>query len=85
MTNRVTGMTRCVGAAFIPCEIFLFLPAVNVGEYRAGDVVPYGEDGAGDGRHRKRRKCSRSKACGKSGVLHADFDGERLRFGCREF
>ena len=63
----------------------LFPPAVNIRQNRAGNVVPYGEDGAGNSRHGKARERGRSKACSESGILHADFDGECLRLGCREF
>ena len=47
--------------------------------------MPYGEDGAGDGRHGERRECRGGKACRKSRILHADFDGEGLRLGRRKF
>ena len=46
--------------------------------------MPYGEDGARHGSHGKRRESRGSKACGKSGILHANFDGERLRLRRRE-
>ena len=63
----------------------LFPPAVNIRQNRTRDVMPHGEYGAGNSRHGKARERSRRKACRKSGVLHADFDGKRLRLGCREF
>lgn len=47
--------------------------------------MPYGEYGARNGRHGKRRECGACKACGEAGILHADFDGKRLRLGRREF
>ncbi len=57
MTNREMGwqkrelaMTRVGGGRD---KTGLFFSAVNVCEDCAGDVVPYGEDGAGDGRHGK--------------------------------
>lgn len=78
-------MTRCVGAAFILCKIFLFPPAVNIREYRTRNIVPHGEYGAGYSRHDKARERGRRKARGKARILHADFDGKCLRLGCREF
>lgn len=47
--------------------------------------MPHGEYSARNSRHRKSRERSCRKACRKSGILHTDFDGERLRLGCREF
>ena len=44
----------------------LFPPAINVRENRAGNVVPYGEDGARHSRHGKARERSRRKARGKA-------------------
>ena len=46
--------------------------------------MPNGEDGAGNACHGKRRERCRRKACRKSGILHADFDGKRFSFGRRE-
>jgi len=47
--------------------------------------MPHGENCARNCCHSKARERSRSKACSESGILHADFDGECLRLGCREF
>ena len=47
--------------------------------------MPHGEYGAGNSRHGEARERSRRKACGKAGILHADFDGKRLRLGRRKF
>ena len=76
---------KFVGVFVFDAHILLFPPAINVREYRTRNVMPHGEYGAGNGRHGKARERSRRKACGESGILHADFDGESLCLGCREF
>ena len=40
--------------------------------------MPYGKDRTGNSRHCKIRERRTRKACGKPGVLHTYFDGQRL-------
>ena len=40
--------------------------------------MPYGKDRAGNSRHSEIRERRSRKACGKTGVLHTDFDRQCL-------
>ncbi len=54
---------------------------INIREDRAGNVMPYAEHGSRDGSERVLGKmCTRQRG-GKSGVLHADLDGNGTAFG----
>ena len=46
------------------------------GKYRAGNVVPHGEDRSGDGRHGHVREGGAGERGCKAGVLHANLDGD---------
>ena len=48
----------------------------EVGQDRAGDVVPHGEHGAGDGGQRILSKVGGRQAGGQAGVLHTDLNGD---------
>lgn len=56
----------------------------DVREDGAGDVVPYAEYGAGDGRERKRRERRGGEARREAGVLHTDLYCDSLLLGKRQ-
>ena len=45
-------------------------------------VVPYAEDGSGDGGHRIGGEMERGQRGGQAGILHAHFDGYGTALGC---